>query len=295
MAPKSGAWYYSNMSVQNIIPAFGLYGEQGQFPDVIHFETFSVRAPIHDWRILPHRHSQMSQLFMVEQGWIDAIVDGDRHMVRKTGFLYVPEHCVHEFTFEPGSEGRVFSFPVSIVRTMSPATDQILTALSDPFVGPISKPLERVTRLLRDTMEDASLFRAQQVVGLAHSVLANLAETRLAERVSDQKTKHARLFALDVLISKHMADGWTASDFANALSMSTGHLSRLCRAATGLGATAYIEQHQMQEACRLLAFTQLPVSEIGYRLGFVDPSYFSKRFRAARGQTPTDYRALFTN
>lgn len=126
-------------------------------------------------------------------------------------------------------------------------------------------------------------------------MLANLAETRLAARASEQRTKHARLFALDDLISKHISEGWTASNFASALSVSTGHLSRLCRAATGMGATAYIEQHQIQEACRLLAFTQLPVSEIGYRLGFIDPSYFSKRFRAARGQTPSDYRALFTN
>ncbi len=283
------------MSVQNTIPAFGLYGEQGPFPDVIHFEDFSVRAPINDWRIMPHRHSQMSQLFMVEHGWIDATVDGEKYQVSKSEFLYIPEHCVHGFTFKPGSEGKIFSYPISIVRTISPATDQILTALSKPFVGRVEHPLERVTQLLRETVGGTSLFRAQQVVGLAHSVLANLAETRLAERASEQRTKHARLFALDDLISKHMSDCWTASDFANALSISTGHLSRLCRDATGMGATAYIEQHQMQEACRLLAFTQLPVSEIGYRLGFIDPSYFSKRFRAARGQTPSEYRALFTN
>ena len=283
------------MRAKNTIPAFGLYGEQGPFPDVVHFEDFSVRAPIHDWRILPHRHSQMSQLFMVDQGWIDATIDGERHKVDSSDFLYIPEHCVHEFIFEPGSEGKIFSFPVSLVRTMSPQTDQILTALSEPMVGPIHSPLERLTRLLRDTMRDAVGFRAQQVVGLAHSVLANLAETRLAQHASDQRTKHTRLFALDALISEHMSDGWTASDFAKALSISTGHLSRLCRAATGMGATAYIEQHQMQEACRLLAFTQLPVSEIGYRLGFIDPSYFSKRFRAARGQTPSEYRALFTS
>lgn len=283
------------MTVQNTIPAFGLYGEQDQFPDVIHFEDFSVRAPIHDWRIMPHRHSQMSQLFMVEHGWIRAIVDGTRLDVQKGEFLYIPEHCVHEFTFKPGSEGRIFSFPVSIVRTISPATDHILTALSDPFVGQIGEQMERATRLLRDTTGATSVFRAQQVLGMAHSVLAQIAETRVAAQADDPKTKHARLFALDDLIAENMAESWSASDYAKALSITTGHLSRLCRAATGLGATAYIEQHQMQESCRLLAFTQLPVSEIGYRLGFIDPSYFSKRFRAARGQTPTDYRALFTN
>ena len=46
----------------------------------------------------------------------------------------------------------------------------------------------------------------------------------------------------------------------------------------------------MGEASRLLAFTRLPMSEIGYRLGFDDPSHFSKRFRAARGLAPSAYR-----
>ena len=57
-----------------------------------------------------------------------------------------------------------------------------------------------------------------------------------------------------------------------------------------MGAKAYIEQAVMGEASRLLAFTRLPMSEIGYRLGFDDPSHFSKRFRAARGLAPSAYR-----
>ncbi|MEY8841909.1 helix-turn-helix transcriptional regulator, partial [Cribrihabitans sp. XS_ASV171] len=102
-----------------------------------------------------------------------------------------------------------------------------------------------------------------------------------------------RLAQFDTLIARHMSEGWTASDYAAALSITAGHLSRLCRTATGRGATAYIEQARIEEACRLLAFTRLPVSEIGFRLGFADPSYFSKRFRNARDQTPSAYREGF--
>ncbi len=283
------------MRTQDIIPAFGLYGEQDQFPDVLHFEDFSVRAPVHDWRIAPHRHSQMSQLFLIASGWIDATIDGAHHHANQGFFIYIPEHCVHEFVFKPNSNGGIFSFPLSVVTSISPNTTQILSALSQPFVGRICQRLERLTTLLRHSTVGQSPFRAQQVVGMAHSVLARLAETHLAKVETDQKPKHPRLFALDDLISRHLRDGWSASDFANALHISTGHLSRLCRAATGFGAAAYIEQRIMEEACRLLAFTQLPVSEVGYRLGYFDPSYFSKRFRAARGQTPTEYRSLFTN
>lgn len=282
------------MRAENTIPAFGLYGEQGTFPDVIHIEDFAVRAPIHDWRILPHRHSQMSQLFRVTSGWIDATTDSEKHIITAGHFLYIPEYCVHEFRFDPGTRGEVLSFPTSIVRDVSPATDQVVTALSRPVAGHVTPPLDHVIALLREVASDTGPFRAQQITGLAYSVLARLAEMALSNAASDQIAKDPRLFALDDLIAQHLSDGWTASDYARTLSLSTGHLSRLCRAATGLGAAAYIEQRRMQEACRLLAFTRLPVSEIGYRLGFQDPSYFSKRFRAARGQTPMHYRSQFT-
>jgi len=91
-----------------------------------------------------------------------------------------------------------------------------------------------------------------------------------------------------------MREGGGASDYAAGWRVRAGQLSRLCRAASGMGAAAYLEHKIMDEACRLLAFTQLPVSAVGYRLGYGDPSYFTKRFRAARGQTPSRYRTRFT-
>jgi AraC-like DNA-binding protein len=35
----------------------------------------------------------------------------------------------------------------------------------------------------------------------------------------------------------------------------------------------------------------MPVAEAGRRLGCADPSHFSRRFRAARGESPGAYRA----
>jgi AraC family transcriptional activator of pobA len=49
----------------------------------------------------------------------------------------------------------------------------------------------------------------------------------------------------------------------------------------------------MREACRMLAYTRQPVAQIGYGLGFDDPSYFSRAFRRAMGVAPAAYRAGF--
>lgn len=277
------------------IPVFTLFGETSNFPDVVHCERFSARAPVHGWRISAHRHSQISQLFLIADGHISGRVDDLNTTLESGEFLFVPVQMVHEFVFEPDTEGLVISLPLSVVNSIGPSSQDILIALSKPFVGIAPPRLRQLADLLVETTKGSSIFRAQEALGLAHSMLALVAQAAFDTNLLPSRETDARLTHLNQLMAKHMSEGWSASNYATALSLSTGHLSRLCRNATGLGATAYIEHGIMGEACRLLAFTQLPISQIGYRLGYDDPSYFSKRFRAARHQAPSDYRTQFVN
>ncbi|MDJ1007003.1 MAG: helix-turn-helix domain-containing protein [Paracoccaceae bacterium] len=282
------------MSDMATIPALGFYGETAAFPDTVHCESLPDRAKLHDWRILPHRHGGVSQLFLVTAGRVSAHADGVQLTLCEGDFLYVPEHCVHEFHFTPDVRGDVISAPASVLASTGPNGAEVAAALSRPFAGRTSGTLEVLAAELRKAARTTSPFAAQRTVGLAHSVLATLAELCLLGPVRIGRKKPERLFALDRLIDAHMADGWTASDYAAALSITTGHLSRLCRSATGRGAAAYVERRLMTEACRMLIFTGATVAEIGYRLGYPDPSYFTRRFRRVRGLTPSGFRRQFT-
>ena len=281
------------MSQTSSIPAYTLFGEDMPFPDVVHCEDFSARAPMHHWKIHPHRHSQMSQLFVILRGSVQASADQERWHLSNGMALYVPENCVHGFDFEPATEGAVFSFPTNVVQSVGPTGPDFSARLKAPFSMAVDETLRDLCQMLSRIAQDPSLFRAQKAVGLAHAVLAFVAEANGDVAQSARDSVSDRLKPLDGLIADHSSEGWSASDYANALSMSTGHLSRLCRQASGLGAAAYIEGKVMSEACRLLAFTQLPISEVGYRLGYADPSYFSKRFNASQGCAPSAYRAQF--
>ena len=54
---------------------------------------------------------------------------------------------------------------------------------------------------------------------------------------------------------------------------------------------ALIHDRLVQEARRLLRFSAVPVSEIGYQLGFTDPAYFSRFFARHAGVPPSEFRA----
>lgn len=272
------------MPAASPIPVFALYGETAPFPDVVHMERIGDRAAIHGWTIPAHRHGQLAQLVVIETGAATAQIDGETLVLGDGDHLFVPPHAVHGYAFRPGTMGRVISLPSAL---LGPA---VAVALGRRIVGRTDAALLALVALLAECHAQTGRFRTQQALGLAQALLAALAETSPPDSQTQGGARDDRLARLDTLIAAQMAQGWGVGDYADALSISTGHLGRLCRAASGLGAKSYIEQAVMEEASRLLAFTRLPLAEIGYRLGFDDPSHFSKRFRAARGLAPSAYR-----
>ncbi|MGI4874597.1 MAG: helix-turn-helix domain-containing protein [Janthinobacterium lividum] len=82
--------------------------------------------------------------------------------------------------------------------------------------------------------------------------------------------------------------------YAEALHLTPKHLSALCRQATGKSATDLLKEKVATEAKILLTGTALPISELGYRLGFYDVAHFSRWFKQLVGQTPSYYRDQFS-
>ena len=54
----------------------------------------------------------------------------------------------------------------------------------------------------------------------------------------------------------------------------------------------YVLRKRMDSAKDLLDNSQMPITSIGYEVGFKDPSYFARAFKQYSGCTPSDYRQL---
>jgi AraC-like DNA-binding protein len=78
---------------------------------------------------------------------------------------------------------------------------------------------------------------------------------------------------------------------AEELFLSRSKLYRKIKALTGDTATEFIRKIKLEKAKELLEKTDLTVSEIGYKVGFSSPSYFTKCFKNYFGQIPKEIRA----
>jgi AraC family transcriptional activator of pobA len=79
-------------------------------------------------------------------------------------------------------------------------------------------------------------------------------------------------------------------DYARDLRVSRDRLGSAVKRATGLSPRAYLHRLLLRDAMELLANTGMPVSQVAFRLGFVDPAYFTRFFKRETGQNPGAFR-----
>lgn len=91
-------------------------------------------------------------------------------------------------------------------------------------------------------------------------------------------------------IERHHHDWKTLEPYAQELGVTVNHLNDVVRKETGQSAGEHVRLRRLLDAKRLLLHSSLSVSEIGYQLGFVDPSYFSRFFRRYENVTPAEFR-----
>lgn len=83
------------------------------------------------------------------------------------------------------------------------------------------------------------------------------------------------------------------SDICSELNISASHLAHIFKKQTGYSVMEYLMELRIIVSKRMLAETELPVSEIIKACGFHDASNFSRMFRNSVGVTPSDFRKQY--
>ena len=85
----------------------------------------------------------------------------------------------------------------------------------------------------------------------------------------------------------------SGEQIAHTIFISPSRLYKRFKAETGLSLGAYQDKLIFHKATLLLAERQLSLKEISQQLGFCDQYYFSRRFKAQMGTTPSHYRKYY--
>ena len=92
------------------------------------------------------------------------------------------------------------------------------------------------------------------------------------------------------IIEEHMDNSsFDVQDFADEMFMSRSQLYRKLKTITGHSTTKFIRLIRLKRAAQLLSKNSASVSEIAYKVGFDNVSYFSKCFNETFGKPPSQY------
>jgi AraC family transcriptional regulator, transcriptional activator of pobA len=287
------------------LPLFHLYGDppDDQAFDFIHVETIASRSSINDWLIRAHRHRNLFQILLIEQGGGEMIFEASIKPFTAPCAIIIGPSVAHGFRFHADvTDGFVMSFSEDVALMLGgragEAVAQLKTLAADPIV-PIDAAREggRISRLCADLHQES--FLARDGYRLAMRALLAL----VAIEVGRQSASRARsgsvtlapadgtVETLKRLVEENFRKERQIGFYAGRLAMTSDRLNDHVKRAAGVTAGHLIRQRVLTEAKRELVFTGRAIHEIAYELGFADPSHFARFFRKQTGMTPQDFRA----
>jgi AraC family transcriptional regulator, transcriptional activator of pobA len=273
------------------IQVYNLFGEHADLPDVVHCETIPARSVLHDWRFPPHRHARLHQLLLIDSGGGQATLEGRTFALAPMRLINVPVGSVHGFSFVRGTEGWVLTIATEVLDEVLMPSEGLTSVLGQPTVLRGTAAMRAAMKQIFSEYAGQHFARAHLLRSLAGTLFGLVArELSNGDGLKGSTATPNLLQRFHDLVEQHFLQHWTVAQYADALSVTPTHLSRLARAAAGHSASRVIQNRIVREARRNLVYTNLPVSAIAYALGFKDPAYFSRVYSTATGYSPRVFR-----
>ena len=284
------------------IPHYFLYGEAAPSDALayVHIASLQESLPKHNYEIHPHRHDNLHQLLVVEQGSVLAEVNDKSREERGPCMLSIPPKEVHGFVHQPDVRGYIITIEQSFLLNLFSETER------EEFPGLFRTPLiarpppdsrtawtmEHLTPQLLGEYRNAETGQSS-MIGAYLKILFILLQRSVEPMFLKEPQQEARIANHEQfmnLLESHYLKHWSVDQYAEDLGLSSGRLNRLCQHYSGQNALEIIHERLLTEAKRQLIYTQLSAKEIGYKLGFNDPGYFSRFFSRKCGMTPGKFK-----
>lgn len=286
------------------VSRFSLYGEGNApiAPEFVHIEPISERSSRYEWTIAPHRHPGIFQILLLQSGGALLASDGAECRLEPPALVMLPSGCVHAFRFDPGADGWVLSLATDLLndtRLAAFAAPGLGVGVTPRWVGidPGHASAARLGWLLADLAGELAGDRsgpiANRVAAQLALVLVCAGELFEAGEVREPALGAPRERLVQryaVLVEQHFREGWSVARYAASLGATPPTLTRACRTVTGKAPGEIALDRVLLEAMRALTYTGASVSQIALDLGFADPAYFARFFKARTGMTASAFR-----
>lgn len=242
----------------------------------------------------PAQRNNYEELVIVSEGAPKYVLDFKTLKFPVPVMIYASPGRIHQFVPDINTRGWCIRYQSELLPQTSFHFYENYSNLSyyDLSAG---KSLENIvalcnmiSNLLLQTPPDMNLVK--------HLLTALLSTAQYARRSQDQtlgQPKNPDLVILDFflqLLEENYKSIKPVEFYASKMYMSVRNLNRLSHLFFEQSISSIIETRRLVEARKLLTNTNMTVAEIGYSLGYMEKSYFTRVFHKKTGYTPTAFR-----
>jgi len=263
--------------------------------DALHFTT------------TPWHFHDFYELAIVKSGTAYHVSDRGIERVERGTVIFVPPGVGHEYRLCENI--RVFNclFRADLAdgELMWAFRDDHLRVLFDPLPRPGNKRGEEIVNVQLDEAGTETFLAALEPIDrgapeartragqvghllLALDVVATAA--RAAGEADASMSLPSTVATALALIEDDVAFPWTLGELSRLTYVGPTHLARSFARSLGMPPMHYLTQIRAERAAVMLTRTDDTVASIGAAVGWPDPAYFSRRFRAVFGMSPRDFR-----
>lgn len=253
----------------------------------------------YDIFVTPHRHSFAHILWLANDGRLS--VDFIDYHHAANSLYFIASNQVHFFPRDANPEGVLICFNEAYLNASAlSSTKSCYTDLFDSFLGIPCVHVDDEDTVELQSILDAMLAEARRPVeersiDLLVCLLSALVLLGFRSKYASQSSSHVGtdqeiFFALKQLINRDFCVHHQVAHYASELCVSEHKLSEICRRHAGMSAKQLIVERIMLEAKRLLAYSELNISQVAHKLGFKDALYFSRAFKSSCGMPPSSFR-----
>lgn len=250
----------------------------------------------------------------IEEGEAEFVLDGKAYVVKKNDIVFIPKGT--ELSCQSLSERFVF-YSVRFTSTDLNSDENVLgdifhipTRLVEQGEGQYFKELYHWARsnhvakrcflrghlnlligslALRNLPKDMD---AQEEPAPVENI--NLEQIKLREKKSSRQID-SRIQVVTDFIILNPTKPYTPELLADMIGLSKQRFNALFKKSVGKSPMKYVKEMRLTLASKKLLIEDSHVNDIAYAVGYEDPNYFIREFKAAFGFTPNQYRKISRN
>jgi AraC family transcriptional activator of pobA len=250
----------------------------------------------------PHR-AEFYHIFWVQKGTAKYLIDFKPVEIKANSFLFVNKDRIQVLDHNSKHDGKLLLFTDNFFAKNEDGTKYLHSTilfnglLDIPIINVKSSPsLQTIFDAIETELENENDGYHYQ---LLHNLLHNLLLLAERERRKQGFKEIAKGADLDyTILFKDLLEAQfktlkSVSGYAAQIAVSEKRLGNATSKTMGKSPKTIIDERVMLEAKRLLIHTNLSIKEIGYDLGFEEPTNFIKYFRNHTNKTPIEFREAY--